>query len=403
LATSVGVGCGTKQGGEAAVSATGDARNGKARAGDPRRDPPAAESETASRGLRQFASPGARGQGDNSATSVVEALQHKAQEVTRQIDPASLKRTASSDASSEAPRGDWISLGHTPREADGHPATPKAHPTEVQAGAEANRSAVVTKQLIGGAAEGQGSFNTPDKVAAPITTPQEEGAGLTERLAQRARTYPLDLSAHLDYQLHRFAIGESVPDMQSLSPLPQEDRDALVAVLDGLSNFRNGVQADPNMLLSKKVQPLLDMADRIRAQAELTLPAVALCAVNTVRGFGVYEPLPPALKAGQDQPAVLYVEVGNFSSRRNEKSQLWETKLKQEAILYTEGGLAVWTDKSDIPLDTSRNRRHDFYVFKRVTLPKTLTIGRYFLKVTITDEQANRVAENSLPVQVVAQ
>ena len=65
--------------------------------------------------------------------------------------------------------------------------------------------------------------------------------------------------------------------------------------------------------------------------------------------------------------------------------------------------MAAWTDKSDIPLDTSRNRRHDYYVYRKITLPKTLTIGRYFLKVTITDEQASRVAENSVPVLVVAQ
>ena len=38
-----------------------------------------------------------------------------------------------------------------------------------------------------------------------------------------------------------------------------------------------------------------------------------------------------------------------------------------------------------------------------VNFPSTLTVGRYMLKVTIVDRQANRVAEASLPIQVAAQ
>ena len=36
-------------------------------------------------------------------------------------------------------------------------------------------------------------------------------------------------------------------------------------------------------------------------------------------------------------------------------------------------------------------------------LPKTLSLGRYLLKVSITDVQANRIAETTLPIEVVAQ
>jgi hypothetical protein len=386
LMTASGIGCGAKQRGAAVVKGEADPRQADFRNSR-------AEAHPASQPL---ASP--RTARDDSS-AVVEALERKAQQVTREMDPGSLRRSTNQDAPDGA-RQEFLRLGSSPSPPD----APAAVQTPSNGATEANGPAVVSKRLSGKDSDGQGVFiNQHNELRSDVTTPREEGAALTERLTQRVRDYPLDLSAHLDYQLHRFAMGETVPQLQSMSPLPQEDRDALVAMLDGLSNFRSGVQADANMLLSKKVQPLIEMADRIRAQAELTLPVVALCGVGTVRGFGVYEPLPHSLKAGQDHPAILYVEVGNFSSRRNEKSQLWETKLKQEAVLYTESGLAVWSDKSNIPVDTSRNRRHDFYVYKGVTLPRTLTVGRYFLKVTITDEQANRVAENSLPVQVVAQ
>jgi hypothetical protein len=38
----------------------------------------------------------------------------------------------------------------------------------------------------------------------------------------------------------------------------------------------------------------------------------------------------------------------------------------------------------------------------KVRLPANLTIGRYLLKVTIVDQFANRIAETTVPLQVVA-
>ena len=65
--------------------------------------------------------------------------------------------------------------------------------------------------------------------------------------------------------------------------------------------------------------------------------------------------------------------------------------------------LPVWQDKSKTLTDLSRNRRHDFFIVKTIRLPANLTIGRYLLKVTVIDQQASRVAEATVPVQVVAQ
>ena len=77
--------------------------------------------------------------------------------------------------------------------------------------------------------------------------------------------------------------------------------------------------------------------------------------------------------------------------------------LRQELVLYTEFGAAVWNDKTETIIDTARNRRHDFFVNKLVVIPKTLAVGRYLLKVSIVDLHANRVAEASVPIVIVAQ
>lgn len=39
---------------------------------------------------------------------------------------------------------------------------------------------------------------------------------------------------------------------------------------------------------------------------------------------------------------------------------------------------------------------------KRLVIPSNLTIGRYLLKVTIIDQQANRVAEANVPLVIAA-
>jgi len=220
-------------------------------------------------------------------------------------------------------------------------------------------------------------------------------------LARNLRESPKDLWAHLDFQILQFLKDKPTPQLDALAPLGNEDRELITAVMDALSNFRNAVRSDNNMLMSRKVRPLLDLADRVRAQADLIIPTLALC--TKVDASGVYEPIEPArFTALKEHKIIIYCEVENFASHLTEK-KLWETKLSQEVVLYTETGLPVWQDKTENIPDFSRNRRHDFFVVKPTKFPANITIGRYLLKVTIVDQQASRVAEATIPVTFVAQ
>jgi hypothetical protein len=234
----------------------------------------------------------------------------------------------------------------------------------------------------------------------PLSSDRAHTDLLHERLTRHIRDYPRDTAGHLEYQLLQFLRGEQVPQLSAIASLPVEDRELLVALLDGLSNFRSTLRADNNMLLSRKVRPLIQMSDRLRTQADLHIPTIALC--TRVDGFGVYQPIEPArFTAGQEHPAIIYCEVQNFSSQMNDDRK-WETHLAHEAVLYTEGGMNVWQEPVHMVTDQSRNRRQDFFVVKLVRLPASLTIGQYVLKVTIRDEHAGRVAEASLPIQIVS-
>jgi hypothetical protein len=236
---------------------------------------------------------------------------------------------------------------------------------------------------------------------APRPVTLQSSDTLSDKLARRVKDYPRDVSAQLEYQLLRFLLDDQVPQPSALSYLPSEDREMVTAVLDGLTNFRNALRADSNMLLSKKIKPILEMADRLRAQADLTIPTIALC--TRVVGFGAYDPIEPLrFPANADNRAIVYCEIANFTSTLNDK-QMWETRLTCDMTLYTDTGMSVWAAKTENVTDAARNRRHDFFVTKHITLPKALTIGRYLLKASIVDTQANRVAEANVPLVIVAQ
>jgi hypothetical protein len=234
--------------------------------------------------------------------------------------------------------------------------------------------------------------------ASMVTADQAE-----HKLAQHLREYPKDLEGQLNYEMLLFAEGQPVPQMSALAGLSSEDRELLSTVMDGLSNFRGVVAADDNLLLAGKIKPLLEMDDRLRSQAELTLPTVALC--TQVESFGVYKPFDTSrFIAGQDNKVIVYVEVQNFASQLTPDNQ-WQTRLGEQMVLYTETGLPVWPAKSEMDpvVDVCRERRHDFFLRKLIALPKNLTIGRYLLKVTVTDQQANHVAETTTPIEIVAE
>lgn len=281
--------------------------------------------------------------------------------------------------------------------------SPQAQPIVDASPVQANQVASIAPTHSAAAAAGAvaGGVRPAEAPRGAAAAASSGGDALAAKFARRVKDYPNDIAAQLDYQLLLFLEDEQVPELATLASLPEEDRELVTAVLDGLSNFRNGIRADNNMLLSRKVQPMLQMADRLRAQADLYIPAIALC--TKVDGFGSYKVIdPPRFIAGSEHPAIVYCEIANFASQLNDQ-KLWETRLVQEAVLYTETGLPVWHDASKTITDVCRNRRHDFFMVKLVKFPATLTIGRYLLKVTVVDQQASRVAEATVPIQIVAQ
>ena len=245
-------------------------------------------------------------------------------------------------------------------------------------------------------------INVPQGLEAPGDQLDKPIGDWQTRVKTRAREYPTGLDAQVDNQLLGYLQGQPTPQMNTLGGLSSEDREIASALLDGISNFRDGLRSDSNMLVSSKIQPLQDMTDRLRAGAELSIPMIALC--SSVKSYGDYQPIEGnrivALKANK---LIIYCELANFASRLNSKN-LWESDFEMDSTLYKEDGSLVWKDdtKNKTAVDQCRNRRHDMHLARIVTLPAELGIDKYLLKLTITDTQAHHVAETTTYVEAVA-
>ncbi|MEX2544904.1 MAG: hypothetical protein WD316_07240 [Phycisphaeraceae bacterium] len=122
-----------------------------------------------------------------------------------------------------------------------------------------------------------------------------------------------------------------------------------------------------------------------------------------VSGYGTYDPIDRRrFLAGQDHRFILYVELDHFRPAEQSDGE-HEVKLEQEIVLYNEhDGLAVWRQQPVQIVDRSRNRRRDFFVVQMITLPQRLSVGRYLLKVRVTDIHGESLDERTEPIQIVA-
>ncbi|MEA2736096.1 MAG: hypothetical protein QOE14_2547 [Humisphaera sp.] len=237
------------------------------------------------------------------------------------------------------------------------------------------------------------AFATTQATAAPML--ELEPAAAAPRAVEVAST---NAAEAFDAQLLAL-IRNQPPVDPAVAGVSDEDRALLRGVIDSLTRFRMTLRSG-NTLRQSKVAPLLELSEKIRADIPLSLPTLALC--RSVQQFGIYDPIEPSrFTVGKETPVVVYCEVDHFRSTAAPDGR-WETKLSYEAVLYSDGQSAVpvISKKPAQIVDRCRNRRRDFFLADRMTIPANLPAGKYVLKVTVIDQLANLVAEKSLAVSI---
>lgn len=193
------------------------------------------------------------------------------------------------------------------------------------------------------------------------------------------------------------AAGRSELDPSVLASLPTREQDAAVLLHEAVrrlaAQVESGQTLDPTAV-----------ADALRAmggERPIRIREAKLC--RQVSGYGVYEAFDGStFLAGREQPMIVYVELDDFRSLNRGDGQ-HEVKLQQEVVLYNAAdGLAVWREQPVEMVDHSQNRRRDFFAVRLVKLPPRLNVGKYKLKVRITDLNGGSVDETTLPIDIVA-
>ena len=200
------------------------------------------------------------------------------------------------------------------------------------------------------------------------------------------------------------AIGPNTRAGAALSP---QERESAAAVAEMLSS----VLSPGEVSEEDRATALRTLSDRLNRSMGLNIPRALLC--TEVRGFGRYTPFPRTdFLAGRRIRALLYVEVDRFEHREVDTSNLgglpveerWAIDLTQTLELYHdgEGEILAWKRPEEIVVETSRNKQRDFYLLTEISLPETLTVGSYQLKIIIKDRVAGARTETLIPIGIVA-
>ncbi|MFA7237050.1 MAG: hypothetical protein WC058_09315 [Phycisphaeraceae bacterium] len=257
-----------------------------------------------------------------------------------------------------------------------------------------------------------GAAATPAYAASDLPSRAE----LIQRLADDLKPRTAAQSAAIRPWLQRASLAVIDPGLElsndDLKSLSDEDRRLVLAWQRTFSQLGRTLSDDPipgspgsPANPRKNRQTLIDLADelasQIAAQQPLGIRLIQLC--TRVNGYGAYDAMDkPVFLAGMEHPVIVYAELDHFRTKLDERKR-HTVQLSQEMVLYNESdGLPVWRQRPVAINDVSLNQRRDFFTVQVIHLSDRLTVGKYILKLRVTDEVGASVAESSIPLQVVA-
>lgn len=287
-------------------------------------------------------------------------------------------------------------------------ANPKASPDKSPKAAKSG-TAPSPDALQANSTDLQSMFEAMEKVQAPAAPPPSPASQPTPA----ASTPPQNAQAATDKAPEPARVQQ--PAQPQPTPAPVQQPPTLVAstiaVSDGPAPAPAPSTTPPPATPTSATpstsapSPAAPSASPAKAQSgTLDIGAIALC--SRVESFGRYAPLTSStFPAGRAAQMILYTELAGFTQRPDDTgaTSQYVTELGQSVDLYLDSdGSRQFTIPRQSVRELSRSKRRDFYLVQRVTLPATLSVGRYNLKVRALDIASGQETERSLPIQIVA-
>lgn len=222
------------------------------------------------------------------------------------------------------------------------------------------------------------------------------GKVLLSALAKKARTEP-GFENEWALRMAQSALNEPIETDAIGKSLPDEQRRIITAAASLLSAIRHEA-LNPQLPGEEALLRASDLTATLAERADPVVTTIALC--RRVVTYGVYEEMPAAeFAAGRATPTIVYSEIRNLRSEKGADG-LYRSVLATRMELFTADGKSVWQHEEPEITDLCRNRRGDFFVAQRVTLPATLKEGPHVLKVLVDDKLSGRAAEQSFRFSV---
>ncbi|MCL2649070.1 MAG: hypothetical protein FWD61_19070 [Phycisphaerales bacterium] len=231
-------------------------------------------------------------------------------------------------------------------------------------------------------------------VQSPLSALEPTPEAALEVLRKQAAARPTLSNALALALLDQAAGGGSRPRDTSLSQrLNAVDQQIYQDLLASLENLDTTAIAP----LADRVAPIVEATQKWQTEADIALPKLVLA--TRVDSYGVYTPIDAKFKAGEKHTAIIYCEVANFTVKKS-GDNWYETRLSQQETLATDDGLLLWRPNPEVVEDRSMNQRRDFYLVKKITIPDNLAVGKYALRMSVTDLNTNKIAVVNLPIEI---
>lgn len=338
---------------------------------------------------------------EQASVDLKEALRQKHENDKREETRWARADTGSAPGGSEQPSG----LATTP------PSNPSVVPAPTPGSTDAalHSDASVPSFGLGSAQVADASSTSitspgATPAATDVTLPGETADQRSARVFDEFRTIMAERGA-TSGSWRDFFVAAAVPAVASPNPTPvampgnapanlgPRELASLDAALKLFGELTTGQASsgDPAAVSEAitRAQQTLDPQQMVR------VPAAVLC--SKVSGYGRYEPFRSnVFPAGVANRAILYVEVDRMSHRPPSPSDpgltagdQWAVDVTQELELRLDGDSTLqWRRPEEAAVETSRNKRRDFYLLQEIELPATLSVGTYQLKVIVRDRAA---------------
>lgn len=275
--------------------------------------------------------------------------------------------------------------------------------------------------------------NVTGNVTGTLTTSNETRAGqrpnaTRSAMAGEAANAPDDDLIELAKRMARLLrepatqARPKMPDATALAAIESLRPGSLANVEDVRSTLGSGLSASDRKTLvdarerlaaqpGQATQDVTKALETLSPAPTLTITRSALC--TRVLGFGKYNAYASStFPVGQPIRAIVYIELDNFTSRAAKDSDpglstsapdQQAVELSQALSLYNNADdLLIWRKPPQTIIEVGHRARRDFYLIQQIELPRTLGVGKYYLKVHIIDRTNNAQSEAVLPIYIVA-